>query len=784
MLQSNGVGFSSRKKQVFLILILVAIQAFCYLQHAHVACETLNAAANTLIQFYVSPTAGHDDLHSGQSLNSPFATLSKAASVITNMKNSMNFTTPPTSFVVNLMKGTHFLNSSVILPKTKLDNFSTNVEVSTTWRALPGSLPGEVKIRGGIYLPPNVWKAVTQGNNPFAFQMLPENAKGNVLQSNLTEVGFKSSQLFPFHQAGFVYGYADSGNELFYRGQPQTVARYPNKLTTEDLVSTQNTNLVVDVFMKVNSTFGKYTTFNSSECENRDKWPHEKHPFAFGYWAVDWADGTEDLSSITSDGRITFKQKRDRYGVKEDQRFYLVNFLSEIDMPGEYIIQDGVVYFWPPASGITTHEDVMISVAADLFVVYSNHQHFEQLDMGFTRGNAIRSLNTSFITVRNCLVQNTGNSGLTLTDCSNCLVKSNLIFNNGMGGVQISGGDRITLTPSNSWVLNNTIHSYSRIGKTYRPGVGVNGVAVTVSHNEIFNADHNAILWGGNNHEFSFNKIYDVCKTTADAGAIYSGRDWSMRGNHIKYNFIYRVRGYGQSYGATCIYLDDMFSSAKVYGNILAYCNRGVLLGGGRNNWITNNIFVNNSQSILADDRGLSWSGTGEHVKNLLKVPFNESAIWIESYPELVNILQENPGAPVGNVIRFNLATTAPNREYIYANVRKYSAHSNNTYNVPSSVFVDPSRLNFTLVLGNVYENSEMYNFTRIPFDEIGLLKSETPSPVPSPQTSSLKPSNSTKPRATVSKGTSMSHLAKSNLLNIILWMAVVSIVIAQFQRE
>lgn len=58
--------------------------------------------------------------------------------------------------------------------------------------------------------------------------------------------------------------------------------------------------------------------------------------------------------------------------------------------------------------------------------------------------------------------------------------------------------------------------------------------------------------------------------------------------------------------------------------------------------------------------------------------------------------------------------------------------------------------LNFNLNDGNITEaNKELYNFTMIPFDEIGTVKFSQPSfPLSSPSSTVVKPSNSqTRPK-------------------------------------
>ena len=110
------------------------------------------------------------------------------------------------------------------------------------------------------------------------------------------------------------------------------------------------------------------------------------------------------------------------------------------------------------------------------------------------------------------------------------------------------------------------------------------------------------------------NEIHNVCTETSDAGAIYMGQDWTMRGNIIRYNYLHDINlggGATDTAGVTGIYLDDFFSGTIVYGNILDNVDRGVLVGGGRDNTIQNNIFFGcTNMAIDVDQRGLSWDAS------------------------------------------------------------------------------------------------------------------------------------------------------------------------------
>ena len=79
-----------------------------------------------------------------------------------------------------------------------------------------------------------------------------------------------------------------------------------------------------------------------------------------------------------------------------------------------------------------------------------------------------------------------------------------------------------------------------------------------------------------------------MARQTDDVGAIYTGRDWTGQGSMVVENTIYDVHGNGR-HGASAIYLDDQASGITVTGNTIYDVDRGVLIGGGRDNRVVDN---------------------------------------------------------------------------------------------------------------------------------------------------------------------------------------------------
>ena len=221
------------------------------------------------------------------------------------------------------------------------------------------------------------------------------------------------------------------------------------------------------------------------------------------------------------------------------------------------------------------------------------------------------------------------------------------------------------------------------------------------------------------------------------------------------------------------VYKDDQYSSVDVIGNILYNSPHGVIVGGGRDNIIRNNIFINISTCLQIDARGFAPApnNTFNLLNNLQAVPYQDD-VWAKAYPKLVNILNDDPHAPKGNEIVFNLISGKSSTS-IAAMIYTNSTYQNNTFNVPSNWFSNPNALNFTLIEGNPYESA---NFARIPFGQIGLI----------PWTSNVVPavSSTVKPITSQNRTTSPKAVASESNQTIKLsyWMAVAVLVICLFK--
>ena len=235
----------------------------------------------------------------------------------------------------------------------------------------------------------------------------------------------------------------------------------------------------------------------------------------------------------------------------------------------------------------------------------------------------------------------------------------------GGGGILLAGGDRKTLTPSRHYAENNHIHDYGRWNRTYKAGISIDGVGTRVANNLIHDAPHQAIFVSGNDNLIELNEIHRVCTETGDAGAFYMGRDWAQRGNIVRYNYFHDLRaggldGQGGFSEVMAVYLDDWMSGATIFGNIFYKAGRAVLIGGGRDNVVENNVFVDCHPAVHIDARGLGWAnyyfnGKETILFDRLKLVAHDQPPYSTRYPRLATILADEPAQAKGNRVARNI---------------------------------------------------------------------------------------------------------------------------------
>ncbi len=277
-----------------------------------------------------------------------------------------------------------------------------------------------------------------------------------------------------------------------------------------------------------------------------------------------------------------------------------------------------------------------------------------------TTAAAIRITKSRNIMLDSCSVGQTGREGVIIADSRDVIVQRCVIRATGGTGIVASGGERTTLTSGNIVIRDTVIEQFGTEERAYRPAASLYGFGTRLEHSLVAVGPHAAIGLGGNELTVSATEIAYVACETNDVGAVYMGRDWTMRGNRVAGNFLHDIGIDEKGTQPIGVYLDDQFSGATITGNVFLRMMWGVLLGGGRDNRIDGNVFaLMRGGAVHYDARGIVHQQDqvkpgGPFMTRLEASPFRTPA-WRARYPTLATLPENHPGAPLGNTASNNL---------------------------------------------------------------------------------------------------------------------------------
>ena len=503
--------------------------------------------------------------------------------------------------------------------------------------------------------------------------------------------------------------------ELYSAGKRLPLSRYPNEGFMK----------MGQVLQEGDSKTGKPGVFEFKDTRHLD-WQlpiKEKHLWLKGFWRVAWQSEyvriesiDKDLKKLTMAGAVSggIGSKYHRPNGSGEEPYLAVNLLEEIDQPGEWAINfDKQKLYLLPTEEILESKQVQIADNKNPLIRITETENIQLngLKLESHLGNGVEIIGGRNNQVISCLFHNIGEAGVVIKDGSNHLVRNCEIRYTGAQGVLVSGGDRKTLTPCNHQISNNHIHHFARIKTIYAGGVHLDTVGAIVRNNLIHDTPHVGIHYKGNNNLFEYNELYHIAQVSNDMGGFYTWGDWTSRGNKIQYNFVH------SSPQADGVYCDDGDSGDHIQFNLFWGLHSGVLIGGGRDNLVANNVAIDCQKGYHLDDRGTSrgYNLENRRMVNAVKVVNHQQAPWSEVYPNMVNLLEFHPELPVGNHFKDNQAINCK-LAFSWRAEHPNFKHSKFTNNRQSDLPVDP-----ILLLRQIDNGTSTEIPQRIPLSKIGL---------------------------------------------------------------
>ena len=603
------------------------LKVFVWKDMEPTAIAKVNEHTDILQEIYVATNGNDED---PGTIDKPLKTLEAARNKIRTQG------VPKGGVTVYIRGGTYYRSSAFTLSSSD----SGTKENPVTYKAYPGEKPVFTQ---GVDIPLNEADKVTDDD---ILSRLPDkNAKDHLYVIDLKDFGITS--LTPANYPGAYTASVNNWitklkgnnlgipeptiskaptaitNEVFFDGNPMTVARYPNgdewiymkegdlidpgafpRFWEDDYVGYGEHVPVANRDINDCFTF-KYT--------NRvDRWVNAPDALMFGFWYHNWATQTVGIGSIDAEKNTITSDMPSYFGVRDNFRtdnfakYYVYNLLEEIDTDGEYYFdrEKTLLYFYR-SDDMTDDKKITVGKGNSNFIRISNASYvtIEGLELTAGRSAGI-SITANNVTVKDCVIHNLASTAVSATGNNN-LIDGCTIANTD-GGVYISsnGSYKDGFTPGNSKVQNCTITNYARISRVYTHAITISGVENAALNNEISDAYHMAIGVSGYDNLIQGNEIYNVCRFANDAAVIYTGRNWLTRGNSVIGNYIHDIHPdpvWASTIGISAVYADDLQANMIIKGNIFENIDGyAVYFNGSYDAVVENNTFINCSQHGMA----------------------------------------------------------------------------------------------------------------------------------------------------------------------------------------
>ena len=578
-----------------------------------------------------------DDSNPGSAAE-PFATLEKARDTVREHIAAGEL--PYGGITVYLHEGVYHIQQSFALGEQD----SGTADSPIVYRQYQND---RVSISGGIEIDYSKFGLIS--DNEMKGRLIDETAKSKVMAADLSEIGLTDFDGFTIRKPEnnrFV-------QPIFtFDGKMLKLVRWPNtdKSSEWPRVTTLNRGYC-DRYTSDPSNNGTGLAKVQYTTDRPNSWGYNFDEIIYnGYWRYDWANevlfATVDKKAKTIEAQASLF-----YGCDGSNRpFQVFNVFEELDEPGEWYIDrtGGKMYLYPYETTNDTPVFKMTDKDFDLITINNaSHVTISGIEVTAGKQKGITIDGGTEVCIDNCSINGFENVGLAINSGAGNGVKNSRVFDCGIGGIILNGGDKTNIIPAGNYVENCDIHDFAQLQETYAPGVSLNGVGNVVKNCEIHSAPHAAILFNGVDNVVEYNSIHDVCLNAGDMGAIYTGRHLDDHDNIIRFNHFYGIGNeLNAQYPVDNVFTDDGSCDLIVYGNIFGVnpaSSDGVKNHGGMNNRFYHNVFLDTEVTFVSsdwtDNRWKVFANLGDLKSTFRLVENNEN--YLKRWPWL-NMLKGN----------------------------------------------------------------------------------------------------------------------------------------------
>ena len=597
-------------------------------------------------------------------------------------------------------------------------NDSGSVSAPITYRAENGK---KVVFNAAKKLEIKNFEQITDKN---VAERINKKAKGKVLQYDLSKTGLADSVYDMQTGAELTYPYYPA--DIYFNSSRQDLSRWPNDgwhYFTDVVDEGGTAQSVWQGKAKTDDVITKGAIFKYTEL-NPSQWKSIDGAYLAGFFGTEYRSEWTKIDSIDQLNQEIKLANYTVYGVKRSHRWSVVNLLDEIDIPGEWCIdQNKKMLYYYPQHTLTNDDVIEISGMTGEILNFSGAENivFDGIDIEKSRSNGIVMSGSKNITISNCKISGFTYAGIDIEDCSNLTISGNIMSSLGRGAVNYKKcGDMKNLIDSNILIENNVVHNIA-LNDDYGGGISPfqgsltkDCVGVTIRNNTISKSDAQVLHAVGSNIDVSYNEVYNVVRNVSDAGAIYNGRSFCNYDNRIEYNYIHDLGSIDATgtYSVNGIFLDDLESGITIKNNIIFPNNpmntSGIKIGGGRDNTVQYNIIGTSVKPILGENRNATktidyifnfeaYTTMQKNMKNginYLAAPWNEKHPGIAAF--IKDVESENGYLPKNNCITDNVYYKNYEEEAIASRLSELGKVENNK-KIDDDIFVDSSKQDYRI---------------------------------------------------------------------------------------
>ncbi|AUP81686.1 right-handed parallel beta-helix repeat-containing protein [Flavivirga eckloniae] len=714
--------------------------------------------------FYVSVNNGNDKNKGTK--KSPFKSIEAARDAIRNLKASSGL--PKGGIHVILLKGTYNIESTI-------EFTSEDTGTSTSPIVYKGEKKGEVILTGGVGIDTKRFQVVS---DEVLLNRLHPKAKGNVISVDLSK-----DNLASYFPGDGKYG------QIALDGHMLQLAQWPNRgyhhiakihergPTTRWLKPGEKPM----GYSKENPTGGKFSFKEELSPLVQAEFERTGDMYAQGYFHNDWYFQHEPVGTVNED--VIQLLHHTRYGIVNKiksipRRVRLFNVLAELDQPGEWYFdkKEQRLYVWP-IKGFEPGKSTIRFIGTKNKSINDSYAQPGDAKTKQPALSLIAMENTSYFTLSDFIIENTGNLAISIKGGEYNLLASNIIRNGAGMGVKIkdgkyngitgcdfyalyaafsiSGGNYKTLEKSNNFATNNIIRNCRYRGYGV---ISLSGVGIYFAHN-LLHSMNGAVVYNTTNLLMEYNEFYNIGYEMGDFNVAYCGANWYTMNNVLRYNFVHHLIEPG-GHPVAAFRNDDGGAGLKIYGNVFYRPGRGSSQFDGPLNDFQNNITMDSymawwtlkkdttKEAIqkkwdqLASVYGheLPKGDKGDFIyimeqliggKGWLKSP------WKDTFPELKAMIETNPWAQTFGNVNLNYMNKVRNPFHIHGGSGTIEGMESKkkgrfkdlplegSFELPVEIdldaFEDISALDFRFKKGF----KPMKSFKPIPFEKIGLIKDD-----------------------------------------------------------